>query len=381
MNKATPASPGQQMMAGACVIVGIIVVTLTCAALFARYAHNTSNVPLFSQHSVDATAPATFARQGLADLPRNMSNHTFIFVVGSHHSGTTLMDLVLCQHNHTSCLLDTPAAENEGQLLQPVYKPAHELGGPFMYGYREESYMTETSMLLTPLNRVRIFDAWARYWDLSKPALIEKSPPHLLKMRYFQSMFKRTYFVMTLRHPLGCSHAAYTQEGFHLHEVATCGEQEIQHWLHIYDTARKDAEVVSNLVVLQLERFSGTTARAAQAYVQQMEAFLGLNHDIHLQPDPSGGGNGDGATPQQPAHATRRKLLHYHGDRRHVTIKFGATHAWVDDWLQVVDMSSPVCQAVIERYEARLNEYGYSLKNLTHVAQPVAFANRVLPGI
>ena len=45
------------------------------------------------------------ADQSLGPLPSNMAGHEFAFVVGHHHSGTTLMDLLLCSHPLVSCIL------------------------------------------------------------------------------------------------------------------------------------------------------------------------------------------------------------------------------------------------------------------------------------
>jgi hypothetical protein len=55
---------------------------------------------------------------------------------------------------------------------------------------------------VTPENRQKLFEEWSRYWDVSKPYLLEKSPPNLIRTRFLQAMFPSSYFVVLLRHPI-----------------------------------------------------------------------------------------------------------------------------------------------------------------------------------
>jgi len=91
---------------------------------------------------------------------------------------------------------ETHAPQDEGQHIQSVYLPARKRGGIFGYGYKPASYMTEKHSGVTEANRNTLFAEWSKYWDLSKPTLLEKSPPHIIMSRYLQSMFgpERSYF-------------------------------------------------------------------------------------------------------------------------------------------------------------------------------------------
>lgn len=67
---------------------------------------------------------------------------------------------------------------------------------------------------------------------------------------------------------------------------------------------------------------------------------------------------------------TGRRLLEYHGNWHHLRLQRGSTQAWVEEWLDYVDMSSDACQSVIAKYEARVNAFGYSLRDLKRVWLP-----------
>ncbi len=47
--------------------------------------------------------------------------------------------------------------------------------------------------------RVRV--QWNRAWDLSKPVLLEKSPPHLIRAEQLAAHFPNSYFIVMIRDP------------------------------------------------------------------------------------------------------------------------------------------------------------------------------------
>jgi hypothetical protein len=49
-----------------------------------------------------------------------------------------------------------------------------------------EAHLTEKSRLVTYENRLRLFREWGTHWDLSRPVLMEKSPPNMMWMRFLQ---------------------------------------------------------------------------------------------------------------------------------------------------------------------------------------------------
>ena len=69
---------------------------------------------------------------------------------------------------------------------------------------------------------------------------------------------------------------------------------------------------------------------------------------------------------------TGRHLLKYHGDWHDLRLQRGTTQAWADDWLANVDMASDTCKKMVDKYEARVNALGYSLRDLRHVWLPKA---------
>lgn len=112
-----------------------------------------------------------------------MSNHTFLFSIGAHHSGTTILELLLCQHKDASCLQRTRRPMNEGQHVQNVYKAANRFSSATGFHKHPEAFMDETDDRVTRVNRFRLFDAWARFWKGDRRVLLEKSPRHITMTR------------------------------------------------------------------------------------------------------------------------------------------------------------------------------------------------------
>jgi len=130
-----------------------------------------------------------------------MQTHRFVFIGGMPRSGTSATYQVVGTHPQVSRLADTNVGEDEGQFLQPVYPKEAELGGPARFGLAAGAHLTEDSPLLAGAGE-RLFQAWAPYWDLSKPVLCEKSPANSIRSRFLQAAFPDSSFIFVTRHPI-----------------------------------------------------------------------------------------------------------------------------------------------------------------------------------
>jgi hypothetical protein len=135
------------------------------------------------------------------------SPHRIVFVGGVHKSGTTLLGDALASHPLASGLSDTGAPRDEGQHVQTVIPPAKAVGGPGRFGFAAAARLDETSPRATPESARRMMAEWGPHWDLTRPILVEKSPPNLIRMRFLQALFPEAAFVTVLRHPVAVAYA------------------------------------------------------------------------------------------------------------------------------------------------------------------------------
>jgi hypothetical protein len=175
-----------------------------------------------------------------------MNNHKYIFVIGLHKSGTSIFTNSLKEHPLISGFHNTGFPEDEGQFLQTVFPAAKVYGGPGIFGFNKAMHYTEKSSVLTPENSNKLIKEWSSYWDLSKPFLLEKSPPNLLKTRFLQQIFPNSYFIVITRHPLAVSYA--TQKW-----SKTSIDSLIKHWYTCYKIFSEDEMHLKNVLHIRYE--------------------------------------------------------------------------------------------------------------------------------
>ena len=180
-----------------------------------------------------------------------MEEHQLVFLAGLHRSGTTLLARLLAAHPEISGFSGTGVPADEGQHLQTVYPAAKEYGGPGRFGFAPESHLTETSPLVSAANARTIFEEWSQHWDLTRPVLVEKSPPNLLKTRFLQALFPGSAFVVIVRHPIPVSIPTARWRGTRRYD------RMFAHWLRchaLFDADREDLGRVHVLTYEQLVR-------------------------------------------------------------------------------------------------------------------------------
>jgi hypothetical protein len=253
-------------------------------------------------------------------------SHHFVFLCGLHRSGTTLLFRMLREHPEMTGFANNKVAdewtplEDEGQFLQGIYPPAMCYGGPGSFAFAPEAHVTESSALLTPQNKAQLAVDWFPYWDLAKPYLLEKSPPHLLMTRFLQSVFPTSSFIVIVRHPVAVSLATTKWSARSLDSL-------IEHWLVAQETFETDRPYLQRVMTVAYESLVEDPAAA----LRKIYAFLGV-----------------------APHPTSFVASTEHNQR------------YFAQWLEMA--GNPESRASIEewsaRYETRVGAFGYSLQNL-----------------
>ena len=161
---------------------------------------------------------------------------SFVFLAGLHRSGTTLLARLLAAHPEISGFSETGVPADEGQHLQSVYPAAKDYGGPGRFGFAPESHLTEASPLVSEESARKLFEEWSPHWDLSRPLLLEKSPPNLLKTRFLQALFPGSAFVVIVRHPIPVSIPTARWRGTRRYD------RMFEHWLRCHALFEADRE-------------------------------------------------------------------------------------------------------------------------------------------
>ncbi len=263
------------------------------------------------------------------------AGHTMVFVGGLHRSGTTPLARCLAAHPQVSGFRNTGVPADEGQHLQPVYPPAWVFGGPGRFAQAVGAHLTERSGSAGEDAGERLFAAWRRWWDLSRPVLLEKSPPNLLASRFLQAAFPGARFVMVVRHPaiVALSTAKWCRRSL---------GGLLDHWFYAHQLLEADAPHLEHLHVVKYEHL----IREPERVMADVAAFLGLEGKVPIADiDPS-------------------RSVGY--ERR---------------WWQLA-VSGPAASAdfdeLVRCFQAAAEHYGYSLLDL-HRADPFPAARRRRP--
>jgi len=246
--------------------------------------------------------------------------YKFVFICGLHKSGTSPLFRILREHPEISGFGDTGVPEDEGQHLQTVFPAGNVYGGPGCFGFMPEAHLTEQSELITADNRRRLFEEWSRYWDLTKPWLLEKSPPNLIRTRFLQAVFPDSYFIVISRHPVAVSLATSKWVNSSLDSL-------VEHWLHCHRLFRQDSPYLHHVLVIRYEDL----IQASEPTLRQVYRFLGLtpHFSAALNPD---------------------------GNERYFSV-----------WRKLLSEETHTCAVLrhlAEKYEQEVQLYGYSLADL-----------------
>jgi sulfotransferase family protein len=177
-----------------------------------------------------------------------MEGHRLVFLAGLHRSGTTLLARLLAAHPEVSGFSDTGVPADEGQHLQSVYPSDHEYGRPGRFGFAPEMHLTESSPLVSEENARKLWEEWSPHWDLSRPLLLEKSPPNLLKTRFLQALYPDSSFVVIVRHPISVSIPTAKWRGTRRYD------RMFEHWLRCHALFEADREHLDRVHVLRYEQ-------------------------------------------------------------------------------------------------------------------------------
>jgi hypothetical protein len=192
-------------------------------------------------------------------------SHRLVFLGGLHRSGTTPLARWLASHPEVSAFRNTGAPEDEGMHLQDVYPPTSRYGGPGRFAFKRAAHLTEASPLVSNESRRRLWRAWARHWDLTRPVLLEKSPPNLIWGRFLQALFPGSRFIVITRHPIAVAYA--TKKWSHTSLLSL-----LRHWVLAHRIFLGDAPALRRVALVRYEDLVASPRRE----VSRIQSFVGL---------------------------------------------------------------------------------------------------------
>lgn len=118
--------------------------------------------------------------------------HKYLFILSPPYSGSTALWRVLQSSGQVAALPD------EGQKLPELREMM-----------RDDPWNAQRSFDWPLIKRV-----WHDYWDLERPVLLEKSPPHLCRFREIDKHFSPAWYLLLMRDPLATCEALNRRNGW-----------------------------------------------------------------------------------------------------------------------------------------------------------------------
>lgn len=242
-----------------------------------------------------------------------------VFIAGLHRSGTSILHRIISTSEEATGFENTGVPEDEGQLLQSVFEPAGTYGGPGKFAFDKRAHLDERSILVNDANRRILTKEWEKYWDPDRPIRIEKSPPNLIRTRFFQALFPEAYFITIIRHPIAVSFA--TQKW-----SRTGVDDLLRHWITAHEIYQQDRRHLQRELTFSYEEMTSNCSEI----LANIQDFLGIKIDYQNQLEDKNG-------------------KYFNRWQR-------------NDWWQFMKKKNQ--EGLIDKYEAAINRFGYSLKDL-----------------
>lgn len=177
--------------------------------------------------------------------------HCVIHIHGFHHSGTGFLRKTIYDslgHDSASIHEHTRRAEDEGQYLQQVYPPFYERTKLYPKdNFASLYFCPEMLSLVSRKTPPLLFEQWSRYWNMSMPFLIQKTPT--LDVLFLERMkTTKTVHLIVMRQPFSWRTVfASTQQKTSPGLFTLCTW--LQVWAYILGILSNDNQVESFAVV------------------------------------------------------------------------------------------------------------------------------------
>ena len=115
----------------------------------------------------------------------NKKNNKFLFILSPPYCGSTLLHQVISTSKFVS--VNNNRGTREGQTL-PIVRD--------IFFNNKDKWDEKIDLDWTFIRKI-----WMKYWDLTFPILLEKSPPNILRAKSLDKYFSPAFFLILYRNP------------------------------------------------------------------------------------------------------------------------------------------------------------------------------------
>jgi hypothetical protein len=187
------------------------------------------------------------------------SNPAYLFILAPPFTGSTLVTEILLTSSNTS--INNPIGNHEGQQLPELKKLLWE----------KESKVKYDPSVAPDWRLIKI--VWHRYWDLTRPVLVQKSPPDIARAAQLEKQFSPAYFFCLVRNPYAQCESHIRRNSFEGNVVEIA--EFVAHCLHLQ---RQNISTLPKLLFFTYEELTDVP----EIIQEKLIAFLPVLSDISV---------------------------------------------------------------------------------------------------
>lgn len=200
-------------------------------------------------------------RVAVTPIPRK---NKWIFLVGCYNSGTTLLAKILGEHP------DISALSTEGHFISDELIKDYEIGLPRMWVDREDLFTLDEYS--EGPNPARLKKEWGMRLNTKKKYLLEKSPPNVPRMRWFNRHFNSPYFIGIVRNGYAVAEGISRKaKPMHLKSGWPI-EKSAYQWSRSNEVMIENGQRVDNFLLIKYEDLTENTFET----ISRITEFLGI---------------------------------------------------------------------------------------------------------
>jgi len=186
--------------------------------------------------------------------------HLHIFLTGTTNSGTGFLRFFFLKHPELSVL------EQEGHHYSKILPNDNQfpkIKNRLFALYPQ--YYRWTAKDVNRINTRRIRKDFYKHWDLNKYFLMEKSPHHMIRLKFMDNVFKQSKFICIVRNGYVVSEGINRRKG---HKMKQCAK----HWSLANQIMTEDSSKV-NIKIIKYEDL----CKNPQENINDLCNFIGID--------------------------------------------------------------------------------------------------------
>lgn len=192
----------------------------------------------------------------LKRLFKPKASHKFLFILSPPFCGSTLLNQIISSSKNVS--VNNELGTREGQTLPKVSKLIFNNSKKW-----DDSYAVNWNFVKTE---------WEKYWNLSRPILLEKSPPNLVRAKDISNYFKPSYFIVFYRNPYAHCESLMRRKNNNPTKAAKFA-------LKCLEFQKKNIEELNNTIGISYEDLTSNISDTAQGLIKFLPELLGINYN------------------------------------------------------------------------------------------------------